>query len=143
DVAITNSGFTLDRIHTAIGAKIDDGKPVLGDAPAVFPAGSRIDVQLEGLAAAADVLYKDAAGGFAHMTARLLAADGKELALVSVDDFSGKSSESGAAGSIGRVHFKGDPSFTKGLLASEPVRDRAADALTVLEAAGISSSIGV
>jgi hypothetical protein len=142
NVGIANSYFTLDGIHSALAGP-DDGSAALAPVPDVLPKDSHLEVLIDRGQAKTDLVEKDAAGGFDHFIARVIGADGKELALVQIDGFHGASKGKDAAGGIDSVHFKGDPRFVKALLASPPVAPRVADAVTVLEAAGITPDLGV
>lgn len=149
DVVIANTVVALDQIGSSLAPPSDSEGLLKHEVPGVLPGDSRIDVLLTGVRAA--VSTGDARGtgyagtaGFDVFMATAIAADGSELANVTVEGFRGRGSAAAkaASGHIDRLELRGAPAFVQALLYSEPVYAKAADAIAVLKAAGIGPAIG-
>jgi hypothetical protein len=147
-VGITKGGFLLDQIGSSLAPPSDSTGLLRTEVPGVLPSDSHIDVVLTGVRAAVTTgegTGTGAAGtaGFDVFMARAIAADGSELAAVTVEGFRGRGSAAAkaASGHIDRVELRGSPAFVQALLMSELVYAKAANALAVLKAAGIGPGI--
>lgn len=149
NVVIANTVVSLDQIGSSLAPPSDSAGLLKAEVPGVLPADGRIDVVLTGVRAA--VSTGDARGtgyagvaGFDVFMATAFAADGRELANVTVEGFRGRGSAAAkaASGHIDRLELRGAPAFVQALLHSEPVYAKAADAIAVLKAAGIGPGIG-
>lgn len=149
DVVIGNTLLSLDQIGSSLAPPSDSAGLLKTEVPGVLPGDSRIDIVLTGVRAVVSTGDGKGTGyagtaGFDVFMARAIAADGSELASVTVEGFRGRGSAAAkaASGHIDRVELRGAPAFVQALLYSEPVYAKAADALAVLKAAGIGPGIG-
>lgn len=149
DVELRQAGLNFDLLCSALGPK--GAAPAGGALPAgpdVAPQGSRLQLGLEGLHGAAMVSLADpgasaGAGGFDHFHARLVGADGGELAAIAVDGFHAAAAGS-VSGTMDRFSARGQPYLVRHLVELQQVRAQpiVRQALDVVHACGIEPAVG-